>query len=262
MHLVIPARLGSTRLPRKPLVEIAGKPMIVWVAERASLVVADDLIVAVDDQEVMDVVRQHGFECLLTSKGHRSGSDRVLEVASELGWKDEDVLVNVQGDEPLLPTDIVNQLISFMKSDEDSGIEFATVSEPLSDQREFENPNCVKVVTDRDGVALYFSRAPIPFPRDQGVTESISNGEYNNLVKVDYPIKRHVGIYAFRVHALREFSALPESGLERLEKLEQLRWLEAGQKIHVIHSEEPLPGGVDTPEDLATVEPLLLKKQK
>ena len=117
--------------------------MIVWVAERASLVVADDLIVAVDDQKVMDVVRQHGFECLLTSKGHRSGSDRVLEVASELGWKDEDVLVNVQGDEPLLPADIVNQLISFMKSDEDSGIDFATVSEPLSDQSEFENPNCV-----------------------------------------------------------------------------------------------------------------------
>ena len=162
MHLVIPARLGSTRLPRKPLVEIAGKPMIVWVAERASLVVADDLIVAVDDQEVMDVVRQHGFECLLTSKGHRSGSDRVLEVASKLGWKDEDVLVNVQGDEPLLSTDIVNQLISFMKSDEDSGIDFATVSEPLSEQSEFENPNCVKVVTDRDGCLLYTS----PSPRD------------------------------------------------------------------------------------------------
>ena len=262
MHLVIPARLGSTRLPRKPLIEIAGKPMIVWVAERASLVAADDLIVAVDDQEVMDVVRQHGFECLLTSKGHRSGSDRVLEVASELGWKDEDVLVNVQGDEPLLPTDIVNRLISFMKSGEDSGIEFATVSEPIKYQHDLENPNCVKVVTNRDGVALYFSRAPIPFPRDQRVSESASKGEDTNLLKVDYPIKRHVGIYAFRVDALREFSALPESGLELLEKLEQLRWLEAGRKIHVIHSEEPLPGGVDTPEDLAIVEPLLLNKQK
>ena len=111
-------------------------------------------------------------------------------------------------------------------------------------------------------MALYFSRAPIPFPRDQGVSEATANGDYNYLVKVDYPIKRHVGIYAFRVHALREFSALPESGLERLEKLEQLRWLEAGRKIHVIHSEELLPGGVDTREDLAIVEPLLLKKQK
>ena len=173
VHLVIPARLGSTRLPRKPLIEIAGKPMIVWVAERASLITADDLTVAVDDQEVMDVVKQYGFECLLTSKNHRSGSDRVLEVASELGWKDDDVLVNVQGDEPLLPSDIVNQLISFMMSEDPSIIDFATVSEPIRYQHEFENPNCVKVVTDRNGVALYFSRAPIPFSRDQGVSDLV-----------------------------------------------------------------------------------------
>ena len=232
--------------------------MIVWVAERASLITADDLTVAVDDQEVMDVVKQYGFECLLTSKNHRSGSDRVLEVASELGWKDDDVLVNVQGDEPLLPSDIVNQLISFMMSEDPSIIDFATVSEPIRYQHEFENPNCVKVVTDRNGVALYFSRAPIPFSRDQGVSESASNSERANLLKTDYPVKRHVGIYAFRTHALREFSALPESSLELLEKLEQLRWLEAGRKIHVFHSEESLPGGVDTPEDLAMVEPLLL----
>ena len=143
VHLVIPARLGSTRLPRKPLVEIAGKPMIVWVAERASLVEADDLTIAVDDQEVLDVVRDHGFECLLTSKDHRSGSDRVLEVASKMGWKDDDVLVNVQGDEPLLPAHIVNQLIDFMMPEQVPVIELATVSEPIRYQNEFENPNCV-----------------------------------------------------------------------------------------------------------------------
>ena len=262
VHLVIPARLGSTRLPRKPLAEIAGKPMIVWVAERASLVEADDLTIAVDDQEVLDVVRDHGFECLLTSKDHRSGSDRVLEVASKMGWRDDDVLVNVQGDEPLLPAHIVNQLIDFMIPEQGPVIEFATVSEPIRYQNEFENPNCVKLVTDRDGVALYFSRAPIPFPRDEGVFDAASRGEERNLLKTDYPVKRHVGIYGFRIHALREFSALPESGLELLEKLEQLRWLEAGRKIHVIHSEAPLPGGVDTPEDLAAVELLLLENLK
>ena len=262
VHLVIPARLGSTRLPRKPLIEVAGKPMIVWVAENASLIEADDLIVAVDDQEVMDVVRQHGFECLLTSKDHQSGSDRVLEVASEMGWKDDDVLVNVQGDEPLVSAPIVNQLISYILSGVTPGIEFVTVSEPITSKKEFENPNFVKVVTDSNGVALYFSRAPIPFARDQGAAKSALNSEDANLLKVDYLIKRHVGIYAFLVRALKEFSALPESRLEQLEKLEQLRWLEAGRKIHVVHSEEPLPGGVDTPEDLAKVEQLLLAKQK
>ena len=236
--------------------------MIVWVAERASLVKADDLTIAVDDQEVLDVVRDHGFECLLTSKDHRSGSDRVLEVASEMGWKDDDVLVNVQGDEPLLPDYIVNQLIDFMIPEQVPVIEFATISEPIRYQNEFKNPNCVKLVTDRDGVALYFSRAPIPFQRDEDVFEAVSRSEEMHLLKIGYPVKRHVGIYGFRIHALREFSALPESGLELLEKLEQLRWLEAGRKIHVIHSEAPLPGGVDTPEDLAAVELLLLENLK
>ncbi len=260
VRVVVPARLASIRLPRKPLVLIGNKPMIIWVAERAKRISADDLVIAVDDEEVLQVVEQYGFEGVLTSKNHLSGSDRVMEVASLKGWSLDDILINVQGDEPLLAADVVDDLIRFMK---DNGkIEFATVSEPISQRAEFLNPNCVKVVTDHSGIALFFSRAPIPYPRD--FVDSFLNKQDlgQELPDIDYPIKRHVGIYGFRLKALEEFVSLGQSPLEHIEKLEQLRWLEAGKKIHLLHSAVSLPGGVDTPEDLIRVESLLLGKQE
>ena len=254
-HVVVPARLASTRLPRKPLADLAGKPMIVWVAERARLIEADDLVIAVDDVEVLEVVKNAGYDCLLTSRDHLSGSDRVMEVVEKKKWDCDDVVINIQGDEPLLPSKIVDDLISLMHSDLD--IQMATLSEPISDFSDFENPNCVKVVTDINGMALYFSRAPIPFPRDEAAVLRKKQPTGFNQWGFDYPIKRHVGIYGFRVSALTEFVSFQESDLERLEKLEQLRWLEAGRQIHVMHSTESLPGGVDTPEDLKRVESVL-----
>ena len=260
VRVVVPARLNSTRLPRKPLAMIAGKPMIVWTAERAMQILADDMLVAVDDEEVLSVVKEHGYEGLLTSKSHPSGSDRVMEVARVKDWPSDDIVINVQGDEPLLSAKIVNDLVELMRRDKT--IEFATVSEPISLAEDFKNPNCVKVVTDDNGVALYFSRAPIPYPRDgeERIFDDLGKGK--NSLEFDHTVKRHVGIYGFRLAALEEFVALKQSSLERVEKLEQLRWLQAGRDVHVLHSTAALPGGVDTPEDLIRVEALLLGDQE
>ena len=260
VRVVVPARLTSTRLPRKPLVLIGDKPMIIWVAERAKNISADELVIAVDDEEVLQVVEKYGFEGVLTSKSHLSGSDRVMEVAGLKRWSSDDILINVQGDEPLLSAEIVDELICFMQGNQD--IEFATISEPITQTEDFVNPNCVKVVTDSSGVALYFSRAPIPYPRDHGVSFLKGRHDQQELPDIDYPIKRHVGIYGFRLEALEQFVSLSQSRLEDLEKLEQLRWLEAGRKIHLVHSAASLPGGVDTPEDLIRVESLLLSNQE
>ena len=260
VRVVVPARLASSRLPRKPLALIGDKPMIVWVAERAKIISADDLVIAVDDEEVLGVVEEYGFEGVLTSTTHRSGSDRVMEVARLKNWSAEDILINVQGDEPLLSAEVVDELIRFMK--ENKKIEFATISEPITEVDDFINPNCVKVVTDNAGVALYFSRAAIPYPRENGDLSSSDRSERQILPAMNYPIKRHVGIYGFRVEALEDFVSLDESALEEIEKLEQLRWLEAGRKIHLVHSSIPLPGGVDTPEDLIRVRSLLLSDQE
>ena len=256
VHVVVPARLASTRLPRKPLALIGDKPMIVWVAERAKIISADDLVIAVDDEEVLRVVEEYGYEGVLTSTTHRSGSDRVMEVARLKNWSARDILINVQGDEPLLSADVVDELICFMK--ENQKVEFATISEPLTQVDDFINPNCVKVVTDSAGVALYFSRSAIPYPRDYSELLSSELPLGQILPLVNYPIKRHVGIYGFRLEALEHFVSLDESALEEIEKLEQLRWLEAGRKIHLVHSSVALPGGVDTPEDLIRVQSLLL----
>ena len=234
--------------------------MIIWVAERAKNISAAELVIAVDDEEVLQVVEKYGYEGVLTSKSHRSGSDRVMEVASLKKWSADDILINVQGDEPLLPAEIVDELIRFMQGNQK--IEFATVSEPITQTEDFINPNCVKVVTDSSGVALYFSRAPIPYPRDHGVSFLEGRHDSQEFPDIDYPIKRHVGIYGFRLKALEQFVLLGHSALEEIEKLEQLRWLEAGRKIHLVHSVAALPGGVDTPEDLIRVESLLLSNQE
>lgn len=237
-HIVVPARLASTRLPNKPLADIGGQSMIVRVLERASKIACDTVVAAVDAPSVFDAVTRAGYEAIMTDPDHASGSDRVTEVATLCRWPDEDVVVNVQGDEPLFPPDTVIRLIRVMGD----GHELATVAESIEREEDFHNPNIVKVVTNSRGDALYFSRAPIPFARE-------SRGESETLKHA----RRHVGIYAFRVSALREFTKIVDGHLEHTEMLEQLRWLEAGRSIRVVDSQEPVPGGVDTEEDLERV---------
>ena len=233
-YIVVPARYQSSRLPGKPLADIRGRPMLLRVLDVVATLSVDGLYAAVDDERVATVVREAGYIPVMTGSGHASGSDRIMEVADLKRWRDDDVIVNVQGDEPLLPSELVVRLLEYMQSQ--TAIQFASVSEPLEEE-DFKNPNAVKVVTASSGKALYFSRAPIPFPRDGGAVRA----------------KRHVGIYAYRVAALRRFTSLPASMLERTEQLEQLRWLEAGHDIHMLHYPAKVPGGVDTPEDLARV---------
>ena len=243
VHIVVPARLASTRLPNKPLADIGGKPMIVRVLEQCQRGGYEDVIAAVDDELVFNAVVEAGFSAELTRRDHQSGSDRVMEVVTKRGWANNDIVVNVQGDEPLIPYELVNQLVDSMTQE----VELATVSEPIVDIEDFQNPNIVKVVTTRQADALYFSRAPIPHNRDSSDdTEVLSRA------------RRHVGVYAFRVHALRSFTEMKDVQLESTEQLEQLRWLEHGRKIRVVHSEEAVPGGVDTPEDLARVRAILI----
>ena len=245
-HVVIPARRASTRLPDKPLADIDGLPMIVRVARQASLSRAQDVVVAVDDEEVLAVVRDAGFDAVLTAAEHPSGSDRVMEVARQRHWPEHDIVINVQGDEPLLPPAIIDQLADYMAAS--NSIEIATLSEPITSVADFFNPNVVKVLTDANDQALYFSRAPIPFPRDEMLADAVSDAMVQNN-----NVQRHVGVYGFRVHALQRFVNLNDSRLERIERLEQLRWLEQGGRIAVLQSVASIPGGVDTPQDLERV---------
>ena len=247
--VVIPARMASTRLPGKPLAAIAGKPMIVRVMQQAVQARVDGVVAAVDQEQVFSAVTEAGFDAVMTGMHHQSGSDRVMEVASLKGWQDEDVVINVQGDEPLIPPLVIDQLVVAMQ--EDGNMTMATLSEPIINADDFLNPNVVKVVTDRNGDALYFSRAPIPFPRDEIANDSV--GEFSAA--------RHIGVYAFRVGALREFVNLSDSRLEVTEKLEQLRWLESGRQIRVLSSAAPVPGGVDTEEDRQRVENEILRRE-
>lgn len=242
--IVIPARYASTRLPGKPLADIAGKPMIVRVLERMAGLRCDGVVAAVDDARVHDAVVEAGFEAVMTRADHASGSDRVMEVAATLALADQDVVVNVQGDEPLIPPANVAALIELMGTEPDTLM--ATLSAGASAE-EFTNPNAVKVVCDDAGNALYFSRAPIPYPRDAGLPASAADAP------APVGVRRHVGVYAFRVGALREFTLLPVADLERIEQLEQLRWLQAGGRIRVIAAPEVSPGGVDTEADRVRV---------
>ncbi len=243
-YVVIPARLASSRLPDKPLADIAGVPMIVRVAQQASRARVDGVYVAVDHTSVFDVVHAAGYHAVMTRLDHRSGSDRVMEVARTCGWAQDDIVINVQGDEPLIPPRVIEFLAEGMN---DPGVAMATLAEPIDDLQTFENPNVVKVVTDAVGNALYFSRSPVPYPRDAGL-RGLQPEDFGGIAP-----KRHIGIYAFRVSALEKFVSLTDSRLEGIEQLEQLRWLEAGEKLLVLDTPEPVPGGVDTPEDLDTV---------
>ena len=237
-QVVIPARYGSTRLPGKPLLDIAGMPMIVRVVERALASGTENVVVATDDRRVVEAVTGSGATAMLTRSDHRSGSDRVMEVVEANGWSDDEVVVNVQGDEPLIPPAVIDQVAGLIDA---VGCPVATLCEPILDSRDLFDPNIVKVVADRSGRALYFSRAPVPWARDafaNGAPPAIGAGW-----------KRHIGIYAYRVEALRAFVSYPPSRIEELEALEQLRLLDHGHDIAVADAVAPVPGGVDTPVD-------------
>ena len=244
--VVIPARLGSTRLPRKVLRPLSGKPLLQWVWEAAQASAAQQVIIAADDAEVLDACRAFGADAQLTAASHQSGTDRIDEIAQAAGWSDDTLVVNLQGDEPLMPPALIRQAAELLAGD--AGADIATLCHPLHAREEWLNPNVVKLVTDSFGYALYFSRAPIPWKREGSSAES--------------PLPqglafRHIGLYAYRVGALRRFSALPPAPLETCEMLEQLRALSHGLRIKVGISEAPPPRGVDTEDDLAAVGALL-----
>lgn len=253
---LVPARLASTRLPDKPLADIGGLPMIVRVAQRARASGAQRVVVATDTERIAEVVRAHGVEALLTRADHPSGTDRLAEAAAALGLPNDRIVVNVQGDEPLIPPALITDVARALEAAPDCAI--ATAAHPLDTVEEYLNPNVVKVVCDAAGRAAYFSRAPIPFDRDAmtGFPAAVPC-ELSATLLASCPPLRHVGLYAYRVSFLRAYPQLTRSPLEMLESLEQLRALWHGYKIAVMRLASAPPGGVDTPEDLARVRALM-----
>jgi 3-deoxy-manno-octulosonate cytidylyltransferase (CMP-KDO synthetase) len=248
--VIVPARLASTRLPRKPLVDLAGEPMVVRVARRAAGSGAARVVVATDSDEVAASCRSFGVEALLTGADHPTGTDRLAEAVDALGLADETIVANVQGDEPLLPPAVVAEVAGLLARRSDCAI--ATAAHPLHEAAEFFDPNVVKVVTDAGGRALLFSRAPIPWARDAFARDRVRLPD-------GLPAWRHVGLYAYRAGFLRRFPRLARAPIEEQESLEQLRALWHGFGIAVLPLAEPLPPGVDTAADLAAVRALLAR---
>lgn len=242
--VVIPARYSSSRLPGKPLADIAGKTMIerVWLQARQSR--AREVVIATDDERVADAVRRFGGQVCMTSPDHPSGTDRIEEVARLMGYGDEEIVVNVQGDEPLIPPRNIDQVAENLAAN--PGCSASTLCERIASPGDVFNPNIVKVVFREDGAALYFSRAVVPWDRD--AFASLAPGGMPSTL--DHPCFRHIGIYAYRVSLLRRFVGWGECPLEKTEALEQLRILWKGHSIHVAEAACPAPGGVDTPADL------------
>lgn len=239
-HIVIPARFASSRLPGKPLLEIHGRPMILRVIDQAKKVAGfDDLCVATDDERIAEVCRAEGVDVVITSADHPSGTDRLSEVARIKGWASEDIIVNVQGDEPLLPAQLVQQVAQLLESQPESSM--STLCEPIHSLDEFNRDSIVKVVMSKYNQALYFSRATIPYDRD---------GAKQEVQQLHYQAYRHLGLYAYRVNLLQEYVSWDMGVLEKLESLEQLRVLENGHRIAIAVAEANLPPGVDTQADL------------
>jgi 3-deoxy-manno-octulosonate cytidylyltransferase (CMP-KDO synthetase) len=241
--VVIPARYASTRLPGKPLLDIAGKPMLQRVYEQAEKSEASRIIIATDDSRIADVAEGFGAEVCMTSADHPSGTDRLQEVAQQLGFYADDIIVNVQGDEPLIPPRLINQVAHNLAADPTAGI--STLCEQINDLQAVHNPNVVKVVMDVNGYALYFSRATIAWARDDFAQEL-------NQIPPS-PLYRHIGLYGYRVKMLNDFVRWSPAPIEQAEQLEQLRALWNGVRIHVAVADEAHPAGVDTQEDLDRV---------
>ncbi|AWL11642.1 3-deoxy-manno-octulosonate cytidylyltransferase [Saliniradius amylolyticus] len=243
--VIIPARYGSTRFPGKPLAEIKGKPMIQHVVERAHESGAERVIVATDDSRISECVTAFGGHVCMTASYHESGTERLAEVVDKLKLGSEDILVNVQGDEPFIPPANIQQVAENLYQHRDA--EMATLAVPLNQVEEVFNPNVVKVVTDKLGYALYFSRATIPYDRARFMDE-------DTIDEVGDYYLRHIGIYAYRAGFIQQYVNMSPSGIEQIESLEQLRVLWHGEKIHVDIAREAPPVGVDTPEDLVRLE--------
>jgi 3-deoxy-manno-octulosonate cytidylyltransferase (CMP-KDO synthetase) len=242
--VVIPARYASTRLPGKPLLDIAGKPMIAHVCQRALEADAEQVVVATDDQRIFDTVTALGIQAVMTNPNHQSGTERLAEVAQILGWSAETIVVNLQGDEPLIPTAYIRDVAEALASQSQAGI--ATLAAKIHDAEEVFNPNAVKVVLDKNGYALYFSRAPIPWDR-------ASFPDDYNPQTASLPHLRHIGMYAYRVSFLQDYCNWQPSTLESVESLEQLRILWHGEKVLVKVVEKTPEAGVDTEADLLRV---------
>ena len=243
--VVIPSRYQSSRLPGKPLADIAGKPMVQWVYEQAKQAGADRVIVATDDVRIQTAVESFGGEVCMTSPDHQSGTERLAEVIKKMSIADDHIIVNVQGDEPLIPPSIIKQVAENLAN---STAPMATLGVSIDEPQEVFNPNSVKVVTDKDGYALYFSRASIPWDRDAWASD-------NKTIR--QPLMRHIGIYAYRAGFINTYIGWQPSALEQIESLEQLRVLWYGEKIHVALANEAPAAGVDTPEDLETIRRIL-----
>ena len=242
-RVVIPARFDSSRLPGKALLKLAGKPMLQWVHERARACGASEVIIATDDERIAAAARGFGAEVAMTARTHVSGTDRIAEVAAARGWADGDIVVNVQGDEPLIPPAVIDQVAKLLAANPRADI--ATLAAKIDALADLQDPNNVKVACDATGRALYFSRAPIPFNRDAPTTVSAA-------------CLRHIGLYAYRVAALRKLASLPAGRLELIEKLEQLRALENGMEIRVALAVERPLSDVNTAADLERAERALL----
>lgn len=242
--VIIPARLASTRLPRKPLADIGGAPMVVRVAQKAAASGARRVVVAADHDEIVAACRLHGVECLLTSTTHPTGTDRIAEAAAALQLDAADIVVNVQADEPLVPAAVIGQVAAALSANADCDI--ATAACPIHAAAELFDPNIVKVVTDRRGRALLFSRAPIPWARDAFALDRAR-------LPALFPARRHIGLYAYRTGFLLAYPQLARDPLEEFESLEQLRALAHGYQIAVEDLDRPLPPGVDTASDLELV---------
>lgn len=253
---VIPARYASTRLPAKPLLDLGGKPMVVRVAERAMASGAEEVLVATDHPEVAAAAAAHGISVVLTRADHPTGTDRLAEVVAQRGWDDDTLVVNVQGDEPLIDPALVRGTAEQLAV---SGAAIATVGHPIHDLADFLNPNVVKLVQRGDGDALYFSRAPIPWPRDAMAKLRLGNGGVlpsAGAVPDGVHVLRHIGLYAYRASFLKAFAGLSVAPLEQWESLEQLRALHHGYRISVAVCDEAPAPGVDTPEDAARMQAL------
>ena len=241
--VVIPARYASERLPGKALREIAGKTMLQHVFERGTESDATEVLIATDDQRIVDAANGFGATALMTGSQHQSGTERIAEVSETLNWPDDQVVINLQGDEPMMPATLINQCAALL---DDSSVDMATLASPLASQADYENPNVVKVVADDDGNALYFSRSPIPYSRIEKTDDLALQSAMH-----------HHGIYAYRCGTLQKIVAAERSDLEACEHLEQLRALSIGLKIKVAKALSRPPTGVDTEGDLAQLEKLL-----
>jgi 3-deoxy-manno-octulosonate cytidylyltransferase (CMP-KDO synthetase) len=247
-RVVIPARFDSARLPGKVLLPIGGRPMLHWVCERARASGAAQVVVATDDTRVQAAALQAGVECVMTARTHVSGTDRIAEVTAKLQWAPDDIIVNLQGDEPLMPPALIEQVARLLQDHTDADI--ATLAAPVTSAAEFRDPNAVKVVLAQDGRALLFSRAPIPWDRD-GASAGLPGPDSHQQAL------RHIGLYAYRVRSLLRMSQLPPAPLELREKLEQLRALAHGMQIRVAIAAVRPGVDVNTPADLERIQALL-----